>query len=120
MLEEDVNSLQFWKMKGTTNEDRKFVPNMKTQLILVLMRLRLDLDGTDLAFRFWVSESTVSRIWITWLDFLNNRIIQVPTSMPPQLCDKYRPQAFLTRHCQWNAELYGDLHRNTVVISCPK
>ncbi|KAH7945037.1 hypothetical protein HPB49_005096 [Dermacentor silvarum] len=51
LLEEDVNSLQFWKMKETTNQDRKFVLDMKTQLILVLMRLRLGLDGEDLAYR---------------------------------------------------------------------
>ncbi|XP_077550799.1 THAP domain-containing protein 11-like [Haemaphysalis longicornis] len=73
--------------------------------------------------RVGVSESTVSRIWITWLDFLNNRLIQVPTSMPPQLGDKYHSQAFLTKgysHCRWITGLYGDLHRNTIVISCPK
>ncbi|XP_049527564.1 uncharacterized protein LOC125947205 [Dermacentor silvarum] len=97
LLEEDVNSLQFWKMKETTNQDRKFVLDMKTQLILVLMRLRLGLDGEDLAYRFGVSTSTVSRIWITWLDFLNNKLRQVPIWMPSQLCDKYRPQVFLAK-----------------------
>lgn len=46
------------------------------------------------SYRFGVSTSTVSRIWVTWLDFLDNRLRQVPTWMPPHLCDKYRPQAF--------------------------
>ncbi|XP_037513457.1 uncharacterized protein LOC119390023 [Rhipicephalus sanguineus] len=84
-------------MKGTANEDRKFLLPLKTQLIIVLMRLRLGLDGADLAFRFDVSESTVSRLWVTWLDFLHNKLRQVPTWMPPDLCDKYRPQAFLSK-----------------------
>ncbi|KAL1480528.1 hypothetical protein MTO96_050944 [Rhipicephalus appendiculatus] len=47
--------------------------------------------------RFDVSESTVSRLWVTWLDFLHNKLRLVPTWMPPDLCDKYRPQAFLSK-----------------------
>ncbi|XP_049525175.1 uncharacterized protein LOC125946377 [Dermacentor silvarum] len=47
--------------------------------------------------RFGVSTSTVSRIWITWLDFLNNKLRRVPIWMPSQLCDKYRPQVFLAK-----------------------
>ncbi|KAG0435225.1 hypothetical protein HPB47_018613 [Ixodes persulcatus] len=37
-------------MKETEKEDRRFILPLKTQLILVLMRLRLGLDGMDLAF----------------------------------------------------------------------
>lgn len=94
LLEPDAKRLQFWQMKETENEDRRFILPLKTQLILILLRLRLGLDGADLAFRFGVSQSTVSRIWVTWLDFLDNRLRQVPTWLPPHLCDKYRPQAF--------------------------
>ncbi|KAH8020791.1 hypothetical protein HPB51_003780 [Rhipicephalus microplus] len=94
LLEPDAKKLRFWQMKETENEDRNFILPLKTQLALVLMRLRLGLDGLDLAYRFGVSTSTVSRIWVTWLDFLDNRLRQVPTWMSPHLCDKYRPQAF--------------------------
>ncbi|KAH9366770.1 hypothetical protein HPB48_012457 [Haemaphysalis longicornis] len=38
-------------MKETENEDRNFILPLKTQLVLVLMRLRLGLDGLDLAYR---------------------------------------------------------------------
>ncbi|XP_077520323.1 uncharacterized protein LOC144130217 [Amblyomma americanum] len=93
-LEPDAKRLQFWQMKETNSEDRKFILPLKTQLVLVLMRLRLGLDGLDLAYRFGVSKTTVSRMWATWLDFLDNRLCQVPTWMPPELCDKYRPKAF--------------------------
>ncbi|KAG0445166.1 hypothetical protein HPB47_019026 [Ixodes persulcatus] len=51
-------------MKETEKEDRRFILPLKTQLILVLMRLRLGLDGMDLAFRTlpstWYSLSITS------------------------------------------------------------
>ncbi|KAH8021218.1 hypothetical protein HPB51_013319 [Rhipicephalus microplus] len=78
LLEPDAKKLRFWQMKETENEDRNFILPLKTQLVLVLMRLRLGLDGLDLAYRFGVSTSTVSRIWVTWLDFLDNRLRQHP------------------------------------------
>ncbi|XP_077520351.1 uncharacterized protein LOC144130263 [Amblyomma americanum] len=50
-LEPDAKRPQFWQMKETNSEDRKFTLPLKTQLVLVLMRLRLGLDGLDLAYR---------------------------------------------------------------------
>ncbi|XP_037560410.2 uncharacterized protein LOC119458352 [Dermacentor silvarum] len=97
LLEPDAKRLCFWQMKETASEDRNFILPLKTQLVLVLMRLKLGLDGLDLAYRFGVSKTTVSRIWVTWLDFLDNRLCQVPTWMSPQLCDKYRPKAFIDK-----------------------
>ncbi|XP_049268972.1 uncharacterized protein LOC125757424 [Rhipicephalus sanguineus] len=97
LLEPDAKRLRFWQMKETESEYRNFIPPLKTQLMLVLMRLRLGLDGLGLAYRFGVSKTTVSRIWATWLDFLDNRLCQVPTWMPPQLCDKYRPKGFIDK-----------------------
>ncbi len=44
------------------------------QLILVLMRLRLNLPLKDLAFRFKVSYSTVSRIWHKLICILHERL----------------------------------------------
>ncbi|KAL3255523.1 hypothetical protein MRX96_017428 [Rhipicephalus microplus] len=41
--------------------------------------------------------STVSRLWVAWLDILHNKQHQVPTWMPPDSCVKYRPQAFLSK-----------------------
>ncbi|KAH9372432.1 hypothetical protein HPB48_007282 [Haemaphysalis longicornis] len=61
------------------------------------MRLRLGIDGHELAYRFGVSTSTVSSIWVTWLAFLDNTLRQGPTWTPPHLCDKCRPQAFIDK-----------------------
>lgn len=55
LLEPDAKRLQFWQMKETENEDRRFILPLKTQLILILLRLRLGLDGADLAFRWAIS-----------------------------------------------------------------
>ena len=40
------------------------------ELFLCLVRLRLGLLERDIARRFNISVSQVSRIWVTWLDFL--------------------------------------------------
>ncbi|XP_064462529.1 uncharacterized protein LOC135373224 [Ornithodoros turicata] len=94
-LQPQIEHLQYWQASPkTTSRDRRFVLSSEDQLLLTLMRLRLGLDGVDLTYRFGVSESTVSRIWITWVDFLYNRLRQVPTVLTPELCDKYRPQPF--------------------------
>ncbi|XP_064475597.1 uncharacterized protein LOC135389485 [Ornithodoros turicata] len=96
ILEPDVKHLQFWQMKRAagTEEERRFVVSLEDQFIMTLVRLRHGLDGADLARRYQVSKSTVSRIWTTWIDFLFNRLIQIPIWMSSELCDKYRPAVF--------------------------
>ena len=40
------------------------------EFFLIMIRLRLGLLERDLAYRFGISQSTVSRILITWINFL--------------------------------------------------
>ena len=47
---------------------------LKDELVIVLMRLRLNLMLEDLAYRFNVSKSTISRIFQTWLDVMYARL----------------------------------------------
>ena len=43
--------------------------SLQDQLLLTLVRLRLALREEDLAYRFGVSVSTVSRLVTTWICF---------------------------------------------------
>ena len=42
---------------------------------LVLMKLRLHASNCDLAFRFGISESTVSRIFVKWIEAMDIRLL---------------------------------------------
>ena len=48
--------------------------SLETELFLVLMKLRLDLLQTDLAYRFDVSPGKVSQIFITWIKLLSKQL----------------------------------------------
>ena len=64
------------------------------RVFLVLVRLRLGLFERDLADRFSTSVSTVSRICITWLNFLNLKLKELPLWPGHDLVKFYLPQVF--------------------------
>ena len=55
--------------KSRTGPTRKLT--LEQELLLVLMKLRLDLMQVDLAFRFKNSTGKVSQIVITWIKLLS-------------------------------------------------
>ena len=48
--------------------------SLERKCFLVLMKLRLDLLQTDLAYRFDVSPGKVSEIFITWIKLLSKQL----------------------------------------------
>ena len=48
--------------------------SLETKCFLVLMKLRLDLLQTDLAYRFDISPGKVSQIFITWIKLVSKQL----------------------------------------------
>ena len=89
---------------GHTSDDKRRPSSkprkldVKDEFLMCLVRLRLGLFSEDLAFRFNVSKSTVSRLWLSWLNFMYLRLGQLdiwPTqdsirkTMPHSMKEKY-------------------------------
>ena len=73
-----VNKLNYWgSKKGSRvrHYPRKLDP--KNQFFLMLVKLRLNLKIQDLAFRFGVSNSSVSRYVTTWICFLYHHFNEI-------------------------------------------
>ena len=64
------------------------------ELFLCLVRLRLGLLERDIAHRFNISVSQVSRIWVTWLDFLYRRLRSIPIWPSQEFVRATMPQSF--------------------------
>ena len=97
------SKLNYW---GTTNAERKSAKGRKRLLspldefFLVLVRLRLGLFEQDLAYRFAVSQSTVSRIINTWINFIYLQFKQIPLWIPRDLTFLNMPKCFKERYPQ--------------------
>ena len=64
------------------------------EFFLVFVRLRLGLLEEDLAFRACISQSNLSRIIITWLDFLHAKLRSLPIWPSGSSVNKTMPSAF--------------------------
>lgn len=64
------------------------------ELLLVLIRLRLGLLLQDIACRFNTSASNVSRIFKTWIVFLNQRLRALPIWPGRKFVDDNMPACF--------------------------
>ena len=81
--------------------------SLEQEFFLVLVSLRLGLLGVDLATRAGMSQSQMSRIFITWIDFLHSRLRQYPIWPTRECVNETMPQSF--------SELYPTTH---VIIDC--
>ncbi|CAN7951069.1 unnamed protein product [Ixodes pacificus] len=68
------------------------------ELFLVLVRLRLGLLEKDLAYRFGISVSTVSRLCITWISYLYLYLSELPLWATRQEVDEDMPPAFKEKY----------------------
>ncbi|XP_053546626.1 uncharacterized protein LOC128638596 isoform X2 [Bombina bombina] len=80
------------KIRKRTEVGPQSALSLEDQLLLVLTRLRLGLLLQDLAFRFRVSESTVSRYWLNWTDLLHVRLTQIPILYSSRYLELFEPK----------------------------
>jgi len=64
------------------------------QLFLTLVRLRLGVPELDIAIRFDMSQSTVSRIINTWLNLMYGNFKSIETFPKWHIVQKYMPESF--------------------------
>ena len=64
------------------------------ELFMVLSRLRCRFLGQDLAHRYGISPSHLSRIWTTWITFLHQRLRAMPIWPSREFVDSNMPACF--------------------------
>ena len=115
-----VDELKYWGEKDHTRKrQRKRKLIALDQLLLTLMKLRLNLVNKDLGVRFGISESLVSRYVCTWVCFLYQHlneikwtpsVEQVTATMPHAFREKYPTTFAIIDGSEIFLETPNDLH----------
>lgn len=102
-LGDAARKLSYWNRDVQNPEKspkKKSGPNRKmdpmNELFLTLVRLRVGLTMQDLAYRFGISQTMVSTIVITWVQFLYKKFYAIRDQVfPPQsVMSKLKPKCF--------------------------
>ncbi|XP_072014153.1 LOW QUALITY PROTEIN: uncharacterized protein [Amphiura filiformis] len=72
----------------------KRAQTLEDELLMTLMKLRLNLREDDLAFRFGIGQSTVSQVLSTWLPFLQKELDAFINWPSKEATLKYYPACF--------------------------
>ena len=98
-----VKCLQYWGSHNAANKEgvkcgppRKLPP--LEEFFLTLCRLRLGLLEEDLADRYSVHPSTISRIFITWVNFMYHKFKEIPLWPSRALIQQHMPDCFRTKY----------------------
>ncbi|KAH7957949.1 hypothetical protein HPB51_028063 [Rhipicephalus microplus] len=81
-----------------SSRGRKRKLSTENELFLVLVRLRLGLFEDDLAHRFCIAQSTVSRICTSWINFLYAKLGLLPLWAPRRIVDATMPPEFKEKY----------------------
>ena len=100
-----VNKLNYWASSSSTvemqcksNKGRKRSLSPLEEVFLILVRLRLGLFEQDIAYRFGISQSTVSRIFCTWINLLYVQLKEIPIWPPKALILSNMPKIFKEKY----------------------
>ena len=83
-----------YQKKNQEKPGRKRSQALDDEFLMTLMKLRLNLREDDLAFRFGVSQSTVSQVISTWVPFLDKELKVFIHWPSKEETLKYYPQCF--------------------------
>ena len=89
-----VNFLQYHEAGALERRYRPHILSPIEEFFLVMVRLRLGLMEQDLAYRFNVSQSTVSRITTAWINFMYLQFKQVPLWPCKEVILSHMPKVF--------------------------
>lgn len=92
------NVLRAESSEGRSSRGRKRKLSTQNELFLVLVRLRLGLFEDDLAHRFCIAQSTVSRICTSWINFLYAKLGLLPLWAPRRVVDATMPPEFVEKY----------------------
>ena len=125
-----LNELNYWGAKrGKRSRHRSQKLNPINQLFLLLVKLRLNLRQKDLAYRFGISTSVVSRYITTWICFLYHHlseiewmpsIDQVSGTLPHAFKDKFPSTYAFIDGSEIFMETPSDLHMQSSTWSAYK
>lgn len=94
-----VNKLNYWGARERRRQrQRSRKLDVFNQFFLTLVKLRLDLKLTDLAFRFGVSKSVVSRYLTTWISFLYHHLKEIEWMPSVQQVSGTQPHGFRSHY----------------------
>ena len=100
-----VDRLNYWastsakdKHGSKSTKGRKRILPPLEEFFVLLVRLRLGLFEQDLAYRFGVSQSTISRIINTWINFLYLQLKEIPLWPPKSITSSNMPQVFKEKY----------------------
>lgn len=107
LLGQSVNKLNYWastsasgtvETQAKSTKGRKRILSPLEEFFLVLVQLHLGLFEQDLAYRFDISQSTVSRIINTWINLLHLQFKQIPLLPPKALILSNMPKGFKEKY----------------------
>ena len=100
ILERDAKVMRQWdgkRCKADYDEvktGRMCKLPLMEQFFMTSVRLRLGLPELDLAQRFNISQSSVSRITLTWINLMYHSLKEMECFPPWHIVKKYMPEAF--------------------------
>lgn len=115
-----MNELTYWGDKDSTGvRSRKRKLSPLNQFFMTLTKLKLNLRNKDIAYRFGISESLVSRYLTTWICFLYQQlkeinwmpdVNQVVATLPTSFRDRYHTTYAIIDATEIFLETPSDLH----------